>query len=171
MAVAVLPNGRQVISGGDNTVKVWDLSDGRLLQSFEGHTAWVTTVAVTPDCTQVLSGSSDSTIKVWEMATGRILRLLEGGVGAVSTLTLTPDGKQVIAGSIKGKEFVQKPGLLGVWDLDSGQLLRSQEGHEAEVTSVVVTPDGRQFVSSSKSTDYQGVGTDQWPPATLAERA
>ncbi len=39
--------GRLVVSGSwDKTVKVWERETGRLLHSLEGHTSWVTAVAL-----------------------------------------------------------------------------------------------------------------------------
>ena len=55
--MAVTPNGAQVVSGSkDMTVKVWDLASGLLLRSLEGHTNSVSTVAITPDGSQVEPG-------------------------------------------------------------------------------------------------------------------
>ncbi|HQN30943.1 MAG TPA: hypothetical protein PKX20_07425, partial [Methanothrix soehngenii] len=47
------------------------------LRSFEGHTGWVSSVAVTA-AGHVVSGSADRTIKIWDLASGRLLRSLEG---------------------------------------------------------------------------------------------
>jgi WD40 repeat protein len=49
---------QQVVSGSfDYTLKVWDLQSRQLLRSLEGHTDWVTSVAVTPGEYHVVSGS------------------------------------------------------------------------------------------------------------------
>jgi WD40 repeat protein len=68
-AVAVTPDGRQVVSGSwDDTVRVWDLASGQPVRTLTGHTGAVDAVAVTPDGRQVVSGSSDHTVRVWDLA-------------------------------------------------------------------------------------------------------
>jgi hypothetical protein len=52
---------QQVMSGSfDNTLKFWDVQSGQLLRSLEGHTDWITSVAVIPDGHHVVSGFWDN---------------------------------------------------------------------------------------------------------------
>jgi WD40 repeat protein len=146
-------SGRQVVSGAaDNTVKVWELSSGRLIRSLEGHTAAVTSVAITSNGRQVVSGAEDQTVKVWELGTGRLVRSLEGHTGPVWSVAVTPDG----AASPEGSEGSNRQIVSGandqtvkVWELDTGRLVRSLAGHAGSVRSVAVTPDGHQVVSGA----------------------
>ncbi|MBL1197538.1 MAG: hypothetical protein FWK04_00250, partial [Nostoc sp. GBBB01] len=60
-AVAVTPNGQQVISASsDYTLKVWNLPDGQELFTLTGHSNSVKAVAVTPNGQQVISASGDN---------------------------------------------------------------------------------------------------------------
>ena len=58
---------------GRQTLKVWDLEQGALLATLEGHGAGVRAVAVTPDGRRAVSGSDDRTLKVWDLEQGALL--------------------------------------------------------------------------------------------------
>jgi WD40 repeat protein len=58
---------RHLISGSQNTIKIWDLQAGRELCTLSGHTSLVTAVAVhAPEL--IVSGSEDRTIRIWGIA-------------------------------------------------------------------------------------------------------
>jgi WD domain, G-beta repeat len=78
-AVAMSPDCRFIVAGGgglqqgkapwlDTTVRVWEAASGKLCQIFEGHTAYIYTLAVSRDGRFVLSGSLDGTLRLWPLA-------------------------------------------------------------------------------------------------------
>src|SRR5262249_34353448 len=50
-------------------VRVWDVTAGKEVSQFKGHTGRVETVAFAPDGKAIASGSTDTTILVWDAAT------------------------------------------------------------------------------------------------------
>ncbi|TGO07686.1 hypothetical protein BTUL_0253g00020 [Botrytis tulipae] len=149
-----------------------------MLQTLEGHTSTVTSVAFSPDGKQIVSGSYDNTIRLWDTTTGlQIQPTLEGHTGSVYSVAFSPDGKQVVSGSddntvrlwdtTTGLQI--QPMLEGhtsrvtsqvvsgswdntvrLWDTTTGlQIQPTLEGHTDSVYSVAFSPDGKQVVSGS----------------------
>lgn len=56
---------KHLISGSQNTVKIWNLKAGREVCILRGHTSLVTAVAIAPKRQILISGSEDKTIRAW----------------------------------------------------------------------------------------------------------
>lgn len=56
-------------AGADGAIKIWDTLSGKLVHTFEGHLAGVSTIAWSPDGATIASGSDDKTIRLWNVST------------------------------------------------------------------------------------------------------
>merc|ERR1719265_496910 len=77
---AVLSNGNHFIVSAHscNTLKIWDVESGSLLQTLEGHKRAVKSCCFSSDNRFVVSGSFDKTLKIWDVETGSLLQTLQG---------------------------------------------------------------------------------------------
>jgi WD40 repeat protein/serine/threonine protein kinase len=114
-------------------------SDVQIL-ALAGHTAWVMSVAFSPDGRRMVTGSSDNTARVWD-STGRLLRVLPGHSDRVRGVTFSPDGR-VIATASYDK-------TIRLWDAESGEQLQVLSGHTDRIRSISYSPDGRSIVTGS----------------------
>ncbi len=112
-----------------------------LLRTFKGHTSSISSIVVTPDGKQLISGSLDQSIIIWNLETGEELLTLTGHREWVNAIALTPDGKRVISGS--------SDKTIKVWDINTGREILTFEGHTDAVVSVAVTPDSKWVISGS----------------------
>ncbi len=75
-SVAISPNGKQAISGYlDNSCILWDLKNGNVKQTLNGHTNWVTSVAFSIDGKRAISLDIDSTCILWDLENGQKLAI------------------------------------------------------------------------------------------------
>jgi WD40 repeat protein len=143
-AVAVLPDGRRVVLGsGTGTLTLWDLEEGVELCAMEGHTDWITALAIVSSSggPRIASGSSDGTLSLWDVEASRTVARWQAHRGWIRGVAATPRGDRLVSAA--------HDHTLKVWEATSGRELATWLGHEGPVTGVVVSADGRQAVSGS----------------------
>ena len=105
------PDGALLASGSfDKTVRLWGVSDGKLLHTLEGHTASVLGVAFSPDGRTLASGSVDETVRLWQVTDGSPIRVLQGHADFVYAVAFSPDGKTLASGGADN--------AVRLWDLE-----------------------------------------------------
>jgi tetratricopeptide (TPR) repeat protein len=141
-SVGFSPDGKKLASGsGDQTIKIWDVTTGKVLNTLKGHEGSVWSVGFSPDGKQLASGSVDNTIKIWDVTTGKVLNTLKGHESWVRSVGFSPDGKKLASGSVDN--------TIKIWDVTTGKVLNTLKGHESWVRSVGFSPDGQQLASGS----------------------
>lgn len=114
-----------IVSGSnDNTLKVWNASTGKCLQTLLGHTGTIWSTQIFGDL--IVSGSSDKTVKVWNAVTGECIHTLFGHTDIITCLDL--HNNIVVSGS--------DDTTLRVWDIMSGRCKHVLVGHDEVVRCV-----------------------------------
>jgi WD40 repeat protein/serine/threonine protein kinase len=140
-AMAISPEGKRIVSGSDETIKIWDFTTGAELMTLRGHNDWISSIAFSPDGKYIISGSGDNTIKVWNSVTGAELMTLRGHSDDVYGIAISPDGKRIVSGSIDK--------TIKVWNATNGDELMTIRGHERQIGPVSFSPDGKRIISGS----------------------
>lgn len=135
-------NGPILASGSqDHTVKLWNITTGKVGQTLEGHTNWVSSVTFSPDGKTLASGSYDRTIKFWDVKTGKELRTLQGHTNWVRSVAFSPDGERLV--SCSEDETVR------LWTVETGEpihILRTLNvlrGNDTLIMFVIFSPNGQ----------------------------
>lgn len=133
---------KQIVSiNHENTIKVWDVASGNLMQTFAGHTDWVYGILISPDGKYLLSGSLDNTIKKWGLTTGKIVQTIEAHKNGITWLASSADGKYFISSSL------DKTAKL--WSWETMQEIAQFSGHDEAVLEAVISPDNKYIATGS----------------------
>ncbi|KAJ6063670.1 hypothetical protein N7499_012350 [Penicillium canescens] len=112
------------------------------LQTLEGHSDRVRSVAFSPDGHTLASGSDDHTIRLWDTATGTHRQTLEGHSKWVRSVAFSPDGLTLASGS--------EDNAIKLWDTATGTQRQTLDGYSHVVNSVAFSPDGFTLASGSE---------------------
>ena len=143
---AFSPDGSLLVTGSrDNTVKLWDVASGRLLNTFQ-HEGSINGVEFSTDGRYVVTACGDGTARLWNVSTGQNERTLgtDVGVGAsVLAAALSHDGHSIVT---VGDGLNETPKL---WMLEDAQLKRLFNAQSGATYAVAFATDGRSFVTGT----------------------
>ena len=92
-ALAFSPDGTLIGTGTEEgNVRIWNVENGNLLHTLEGHIYPVRYVAFSPDGTMIASGASDNTARVWQVSNGISLSVYKIKTD-VRDIAWSPDSK------------------------------------------------------------------------------
>jgi WD40 repeat protein len=111
------------------------------LQTLEGHSGGVSSVAFSHDSTRLASASDDRTVKIWDASSGACLQTLKGHSEWVSSVVFSHDSTRLASASYNN--------TIMIWDASSGTCLQMLEGHSGSVTSVAFSHDSTRLASAS----------------------
>ena len=124
------------------TVHSEEISINQFSRGARAHRTHITSFAITPDETLLISASHDSTIKLWSLPDGAFIKTITGhGNNAITSVVISPDG--TFFASIAGD------GSIKLWSLPDAVLIKTLEGHDEYSTSLAMSADGKLLVSGS----------------------
>ncbi|KAL6814018.1 WD40-repeat-containing domain protein [Trichoderma camerunense] len=144
-SISFSPDGKRLVSSSeDGLVRVWDVVEGSLYRTFEGHSQRVTFATFSPDGNSIASASDDRTVRIWSClpeAEGGDAIVLEGHEDRVTTVAFSPDGRLLVS--------VSPDSNIIVWDCKSRRPKYSVTGQSGIITTIVFSQDSSRIVSRS----------------------
>ncbi len=119
----------------DQTLKIWDLSSGRLLDSVEAHSQGLLTLSFTGNHS-LATGSFDQTIKLWSLNADshrlKLQKTLTAHTGSIHALAVNLDEHVLVSGSYDQ--------TIKQWNLQNGEMLASSLDNLGAVYAIALEP-------------------------------
>lgn len=138
---------------GKGDLRVYQVSDWKLLGALRGHDDVVFSVSFSPDGQQLASASFDHTLGLWDVAQLTLLKTFKPHSDFVYAVAFAPSGKHLFSAS--------KDHSVQMTDLATGKTTFTFSGMDQDVMAVAVSPDGKNVVSSGFE-----AGIYWWNPQT-----
>jgi WD40 repeat protein len=107
----ILASSAGLLASLGSPIRLWEVTSGREIAVFEGHSAWIGELVFWPDGKTLASTSADQTIRLWDLTNLPHVRPLHSLLGhrlEVPRLVLLPDNTTLVSGC--------KDGSVKVWD-------------------------------------------------------
>lgn len=145
-SVALSPDGRRIVSvhgqgrsieGG--TVRIWDATNGKELNTILRKDELLWQVAWSPDGRYVATGGHDSNVEVFNAESFQVTQTLKGTAGFIDNLAWSPDSSRIAVGDDKGR--------LRVWNVENGESVYSELIHTNKIDAVAWSSDGKRIAT------------------------
>jgi len=151
--LAFSPDGSVLaVSSNDKWIRVYDLSDGKMLGVLTGSAR---SVSFSPDGSLLAAGLTDGTVRIFELEAGTFHDLSPGHAGAVTDLAFTADGCQVITSS--------DDCTVSIWNLIDGHRMANispDAKNPFRIGEVEISPDTlHYFIAGTQGNIYRVEGT------------
>lgn len=146
-------NDNKILASGstDKTIKVWNLSTGKLIHTLKGHTQSVTSLAISPSIkgsdVTLVSGSADRSVNIWNLSTGKLVRTFKGHTQSITSVAINPAN-----GVLRDKTFAtgSTDKTIKIWNLSTGELVSTLSDGVEAVSSLTYSWDGKILVSGNE---------------------
>eukprot|EP00914_Ancora_sagittata_P022678 GHVO01045002.1.p1 GENE.GHVO01045002.1~~GHVO01045002.1.p1 ORF type:complete len:477 (-),score=74.22 GHVO01045002.1:72-1502(-) len=128
-------------SGGDGTINLWNVNEGRLLCPFVAHESPVWDVDFSPFDQHFASASADRTARLWAVERQQPLRIFAQHTNDVDVVKFHPNTSLIATGG--------SDGCVKLWDVRTGECCRSFIAHSGHSTSAIAVSQNGRFIAST----------------------
>jgi WD40 repeat protein/serine/threonine protein kinase len=139
--IAVSPNGRYALTGGNRNAQLWDSATGKNLHTLP-HERPVRCAAFSADNSILATGCYDGSVRLWDTSSGKALDFLVRHPDLVRAVAFSPDGKSIVTA---GKDRKAR-----MWSVAKQEQISSPLSHSGEVTALAIAPRGNRILTVSK---------------------
>jgi WD40 repeat protein len=130
-------------AGDDHLVRVWNLTDGKLLQKLNAHTDWVRAIDYSPTGQVLASAGNDRQIIFWDAATGTKIDSFAVHEAAIAAIRFSHDGKLLAAVGFEEAVYL--------YDVATRRLIARPVAPSQDVRAVAFSPDDQLLAVGGRS--------------------
>ncbi len=111
-----LPGGSKYLVAAyqmEKDLYLWDITTGKVVRKFVGHTANNPNFVLAPDGKKLLSWCDDKSVRLWDVESGKELKKLVGHTEVLTGAAFSADSKRILT---YGPDLT-----LRLWDAETGQ--------------------------------------------------
>jgi WD40 repeat protein len=152
-ALAFLPDGKQLVTAQDRTLRVIDVERGEEIKAIElpDLTRSLGAIALRSDGRQLVTGAFEPKLRLWDAQSWKQVLAWDAHDEqppprhGVASVCFSPDGRYVLSGGMDG--------MVSVWEASSGRRLLELDGgidapRRGWITGVAMTPDSSLLAAS-----------------------
>jgi tetratricopeptide (TPR) repeat protein len=159
--VALSPDGKTIVTGGDDEARLWSTADGTPIGPPMTHQRKVDAVAFSPDGKTIVTGSG-AIARLWSTADCTPIGQPMSHQDAVRAVAFNPAGKTIAT--------VGRDGTARLWSAADGTPIGQPMTHQYRINAVAFSPDGMTVLTRSENGTARlwsaADGTPIGPPMT-----
>lgn len=121
-----------MFTGGDNTVKIWDIEKNCEVDTINCKTS-VSTVAFSGNSEMLACAGSEGVIKIFDLVSLQKIKELRGHADDVNTMYFTEDNKYIVSSS--------SDDTVRLWDILAGEEVRKLSSRDRGIRKFVLSSD------------------------------
>ena len=139
-AVAISDDGSRAAVSADRVLNIWDIANHdkrgafRLVHTLQGHSAWVSAVAMDLHHGRALSGDWDGNLILWDIESGHTVRCMCGQPTQIHQIKMTEDCTRAI---------VIMDSSLRIWNIERGWEMAMLRSPVAPRLAFAIVPGSR----------------------------
>jgi len=153
--VFFFPDGKRIVTSGDEDTKIWDVDSGKALQTLKFPSS---AGALSPNGNELLLGGTLGKVQIWDMDLEKMMKGFgdidedlswTGHSGYIAFVSFFPDGKRIV--TISSSEM--DGNTTRIWDIESGRQLQKLWGFRYSTSSIAFLPGGNRIITSNDDGD------------------
>jgi WD40 repeat protein len=142
ISVSFSPDGKKILVGFlFNSVKIWDVSSGKLLRDIQGENDYMNSASFSADGKKYALALAYGHAQIWDLEKGSMLIDLRGGANFIHGFFYTSDNKRIVV--------VNQFGSAKIFDAGTGAQIANISGDKIlhEGVTIGMSPDEKKMVA------------------------